>query len=471
MPRKPCVALTRRSGVAALFLALAVAAPALAAPIDYIFTGVLTGSFYGGASGDQSVTIIATGDAAAVTAASTCNNLGSVRVAIPGKMATVTEPMAIFVDRPARNLGLRRGTCGAPLSPWLVVNNAVVFGSYSLAASLVPGPVVPTPSGLGSVSTTLGVLDVVANVLSSFEAQGPNPPPSGNAKLSGLALSSGLLTPAVNGNTFQYTGRVADGVASVTLTPTAADPAASILVNGAPVASGSASAPIALASGENRVTIAVTAPDGFATQSYVVNVIRLDPNYQGLWWKSPPGSESGWGINFAHQGDVIFATWFTYRDDGKPWWLIAELHKVANGRYTGSIATVSGPAFNSVPFEPALVQEALVGTMTVTFTGAADGVLETNVEGFAQTKPITRQVFGLLPVCTWGTQADLAPADELPGPVVEGERVGLGHQLHAPGRRHLRHVVHLRRRRQAVVADRGAAQGRRRRIRGHGHAR
>jgi hypothetical protein len=36
-------------------------------------------------------------------------------------------------------------------------------------------------------------------------------------------------------------------------------------------------------------------------------------NYQGLWWKSPAGSESGWGINFAHQGDVIFATWFTCR--------------------------------------------------------------------------------------------------------------------------------------------------------------
>ena len=35
------------------------------------------------------------------------------------------------------------------------------------------------------------------------------------------------------------------------------------------------------------------------------------PNYEGLWWRSPAGSESGWGINFAHQGDVIFATWFT----------------------------------------------------------------------------------------------------------------------------------------------------------------
>ena len=30
-------------------------------------------------------------------------------------------------------------------------------------------------------------------------------------------------------------------------------------------------------------------------------------NYEGLWWNAPPGSESGWGINLAHQGNVIFA--------------------------------------------------------------------------------------------------------------------------------------------------------------------
>ena len=53
-------------------------------------------------------------------------------------------------------------------------------------------------------------------------------------------------------------------------------------------------------------------------------------NYQGLWWNPP--AESGWGINFAHQGDIIFATWFTYDAAGKPWWLIAELHKTAAGR-------------------------------------------------------------------------------------------------------------------------------------------
>ncbi|MHB8494372.1 MAG: hypothetical protein ACYDDG_07340, partial [Casimicrobiaceae bacterium] len=45
------------------------------------------------------------------------------------------------------------------------------------------------------------------------------------------------------------------------------------------------------------------------------------PNYQGLWWAAPAGSESGWGINFAHQGNIIFATWFTYDTTGKAWWL------------------------------------------------------------------------------------------------------------------------------------------------------
>ena len=41
------------------------------------------------------------------------------------------------------------------------------------------------------------------------------------------------------------------------------------------------------------------------------------PNYQGLWYNAPAESESGWGINLAHQGDVIFATWFTYDAAGK----------------------------------------------------------------------------------------------------------------------------------------------------------
>jgi hypothetical protein len=39
-------------------------------------------------------------------------------------------------------------------------------------------------------------------------------------------------------------------------------------------------------------------------------------NLQGLWWNSPDGSESGWGLNIAHQGKKLFNTWFTYDTNG-----------------------------------------------------------------------------------------------------------------------------------------------------------
>src|SRR4029453_7146264 len=33
-----------------------------------------------------------------------------------------------------------------------------------------------------------------------------------------------------------------------------------------------------------------------------------DTNYQDIWWNP---QESGWGMNLTHQGNTIFATWFT----------------------------------------------------------------------------------------------------------------------------------------------------------------
>jgi hypothetical protein len=36
----------------------------------------------------------------------------------------------------------------------------------------------------------------------------------------------------------------------------------------------------------------------------------------------PGGSESGWGVNLTHQGDTIFASWFTYTTTARRcgWW-------------------------------------------------------------------------------------------------------------------------------------------------------
>ncbi|HEY2864679.1 MAG TPA: NBR1-Ig-like domain-containing protein [Casimicrobiaceae bacterium] len=134
------------------------------------------------------------------------------------------------------------------------------------------------------------------------------------------------------------------------------------------------------------------------------------PNYEGLWWNSPAGSESGWGINLAHQADTIFATWFTYDLDGKAVWLFMTALLSSPGVYSGSLFVTNGPPFNAVPFNPAQVSRAFVGTGTLTFTDLNTGTFAYTVNGTMQTKTITRQVFGQLPTCTFGLLADLALA-------------------------------------------------------------
>lgn len=135
-----------------------------------------------------------------------------------------------------------------------------------------------------------------------------------------------------------------------------------------------------------------------------------NPNYQGLWWASPPGSESGWGINFAHQGDIIFATWFTYDAAGKAWWLSMTASKTGASTYAGDLLTTHGPAFSATPFDPNAVTHATVGHGTLTFTDLNTAQFSYTVNGIAQVKTLTRELFGTAPVCAFGAQPNLALA-------------------------------------------------------------
>jgi predicted esterase len=134
------------------------------------------------------------------------------------------------------------------------------------------------------------------------------------------------------------------------------------------------------------------------------------PNYQGLWWASPAASESGWGINFAHQGDTIFASWFTYDLTGKGWWLVMTAPKTASNTYSGTLYSTMGPAFNAVPFNPAQATATAVGTGTLTFTDSNSGTFAYIVNGISQIKTITHEVFGPLPMCGFGVHPNLASA-------------------------------------------------------------
>ena len=145
--------------------------------------------------------------------------------------------------------------------------------------------------------------------------------------------------------------------------------------------------------------------------AYIAQFATAAPaNYQGLWWNAPAASESGWGINLAHQGDTIFASWFTYDTTGKGWWLVMTATKTGADTYTGTLYKTRGPAFNAVPFDPATVVATEVGTGTLVFTDANNGTFNYVIGATNQTKTITREVFGTLPVCTFGTVADLTTA-------------------------------------------------------------
>jgi hypothetical protein len=141
-------------------------------------------------------------------------------------------------------------------------------------------------------------------------------------------------------------------------------------------------------------------------------------NYQGLWWVAG-GMESGSGINFAHQGDALFATWYTYDTSGRAWWLSMLAHRTPalGNTFTGTLYADRGPPFNS--FVGSGTPTA-VGIGTLTFSDASNGTFAYDLSAgtggspvlVSQIKAIERYNLGtgLQPICTYSPAANLAVA-------------------------------------------------------------
>jgi hypothetical protein len=115
------------------------------------------------------------------------------------------------------------------------------------------------------------------------------------------------------------------------------------------------------------------------------------PIYQDLWWNP---AESGWGLNVAHQGNVLFITWFTYDTDGSPTWFVgSDIEKTGNATYSGTLYKTFGPPMTASPWDPSKVTRMPVGNATLTFRDDDNGTFAYTVNGVAGSKAITRQVF------------------------------------------------------------------------------
>ena len=132
--------------------------------------------------------------------------------------------------------------------------------------------------------------------------------------------------------------------------------------------------------------------------SYTAFASGTAPSYEGLWWNS---SESGWGVSIAHQGDTLFAVWYTYDPrtpdpsapgSFKPLWIV-----MAGGTWT-TPTSITGPVYvtNGQPFNQtgSNTQLTSVGTFTFTFSSAQAGTFAYNIAapaGLAASDP----AFGL----------------------------------------------------------------------------
>jgi hypothetical protein len=96
-----------------------------------------------------------------------------------------------------------------------------------------------------------------------------------NANLAELYLSAGKLSPVFEPNSTSYDVTVDSLQGLIRVIPTAADPGATVRVQGAEVPPGTASDFIPLNEGVNIITVTVTATDGVAIKSYIIITRRL----------------------------------------------------------------------------------------------------------------------------------------------------------------------------------------------------
>ena len=161
--------------------------------------------------------------------------------------------------------------------------------------------------------------------------------------------------------------------------------------------------------------LALLAPVFAAAQynSYTNYPPGAAPSYEGLWWNA---SESGWGLSIAHQGDVVFAVWYTFDRDGAPTWFVMPEARLTNGddmiSGMGDVEMMMGmprnpPIFSGALYRPSMSAGKLVmtevGMGTVLFKDRDQAAFSYTVDSFTGAKEISRMVYAAgAPECTIG---------------------------------------------------------------------
>jgi len=129
-------------------------------------------------------------------------------------------------------------------------------------------------------------------------------------------------------------------------------------------------------------------------------------NYTDHWWGG--ANASGWGVQISHQGNQVFAGWYSYSPAGKATWLTLQgFQDSANARrFSGTIFQVTaGAPFSQITGPIAPAANIPVGTFEFNFTDGAKGVFTYSLPQFNlanRTLPLERFALagGAVNVCT-----------------------------------------------------------------------
>ena len=132
-------------------------------------------------------------------------------------------------------------------------------------------------------------------------------------------------------------------------------------------------------------------------------------DYTDIWWAGQ--AESGWGVNFVQNENIVFATFYLYDVNRQPIWYSAAMQATGSGSYAAPLYQTSGSFFGN-PWNPAEHPDpTLVGSSTFTPSSATTGTLSytvNNIPGkgtIVVNKSIVRYAF--LPILLGGTYAGI----------------------------------------------------------------
>jgi|GEM_PF-5957857 len=273
------------------------AATLTAADIILNTTGNATGTVSVSGSGNTYVVTISqitgNGSIGISLAAGTASDMAGNIAAASGPSATFSVSSAVSTDAVLSSIILNNATLTPSFSPGVLsysvtvpftttgisitptsnsnsaqieVNSSpVISGSPSANIPLVPGANTITIHVVAEDGVTTS--NYTINVIRAGSA---------NADLSALTISNGTLSPAFSAGITSYSIAVDNNISAINITPVVSDTSATLAINGTIALSGIASQSISLDTGENVISVVVTAQNN-SIKTYTVVVTRAIP--------------------------------------------------------------------------------------------------------------------------------------------------------------------------------------------------